>query len=779
MYHEKIESLQISASKLKCQCKISAHDRRHSKGRADTPCPMQPPRGKAGSSRVMPTSSKTDGSKKSALRSSRFGSTSSPQKAESAVADKPKGRLSSLKLLSSKKGDNKKGDKAPLLPDDKEESHVEVDPVIELLEARTTQRVRFSLDSQEQNPKADAAKAEADKQSTSEREPPNGNGKSIKNFMRRNLFHHKGDGKTVEEELKDPELAEANKHSMLWKSAAESSSDFVHTSISKSKGSEVMVSFTENPKTRSEVVKLLNKGKRAQHRYYRYEYAVKCHVKALELLNKASYPDDHPTMIKTVDALNSAHHALSSYVNSANIVKIGIRCEDSGDLVRALKMYTIAYRIRRDNLSRSHPSLVVLLNILGSIQVKRGELDEAMQVFELALRDAPIDEDGDFDRVPSRNLVARSVTYREMGGINEKLGKEDAAVEMYHKSLECATMWRESHNRKRSSSFSSKSQAEEDDDDGPLCSLDKVQLYDTEQTSGNQNAGEEEGMELCIGQNGTGKSGDQTITDFYYSFFPPYDAKKMKKKGKTDGSNDRVDLDIALTLHQIAQMYRHQGQHGRALDAYGAALRGMKHALGPYHPNVAAILGNMGNLQNEMGDFDAAYETYQEVLGIESYRLGFSHPEVAVSIHNIATIEVARGNFDHALSLYGKVLALQKKLYGEDHQSVAITASCIGDVHAKLGDSITAMDFYEQSFRIKTAVYGRHHLEVARMLHKMGKAAFQQRDYNLADSYISRAFLLYRMNNLSEDHEWVVAAYKDGADVDAAIVMGGGDHFEC
>jgi tetratricopeptide (TPR) repeat protein len=713
-----------------------------------------------------------DGAKKSALRSSRFANKAVDE--SSAPTDKPKSRLS---FLSSMKGDSKKGDKTSLLHmDEREENIVEKDPVMELLEARTTQRVRFSLDSSEENPKADASKSATDKQSTSEREPPNGNGKSIKNFMLRNLFN-KG-SKSVEDELNDPELAEANNHSMLWKSAVEENSDFIHTSTLKSKGSEVMVSFTENPKTRAEVVKLLNKGKRAMHKYFRYEYAVKCHVTALELLNKANYPKDHPTMIKTVDALNSAHHALSSFVNSANIVKSGIRCEDSGDLVRALKMYTIAYRIRRDNLSRVHPSLVVLLNILGSIQVKRGELDEAMQVFELALRDTPLEEAG-YERAPSPNLVARSVTYREMGGIHEKLGNIKEAVEMYHSSLECATQWRQSHRMQRSPSESSvSSQDDKDIDNGPLCPLNDVQFSRTGQLVGNASDSEGEGMELFLGEDNIGKSGDQAITDFYYSFFPPYDDKLMKKKGKTDGSNDRMDLDIALTLHQIAQMYRHQGQHGRALDAYGAALRGMKHALGPYHPNVAAILGNMGNLQNEMGDYDAAYDTYQEVLGIESYRLGFSHPEVAVSIHNIATIEVARGNFDHALSLYAKVLALEKKLYGEQHPSVAVTASCMGDVHAKLGDIFTAMDLYEQAFKIKSTVYGRHHLEVARMLHKMGKTAFQQRDYNLADSYISRAFLLYRMNKLPEEHEWVVDAYKDGADVDAAIVMGG-DHFEC
>jgi hypothetical protein len=33
------------------------------------------------------------------------------------------------------------------------------------------------------------------------------------------------------------------------------------------------------------------------------------------------------------------------------------------------------------------------------------------------------------------------------------------------------------------------------------------------------------------------------------------------------------------------------------------------------------------------------------------------------------------------------------------------------------------------------------------------------------------------MNKLGEDHKWVIDANKDGADVDAAIVMGGRREF--
>ena len=73
--------------------------------------------------------------------------------------------------------------------------------------------------------------------------------------------------------------------------------------------------------------------------HFRYEYAVKCYLKALNILQKqANYPDDHPTVIKTVQLMNNAHHVLSSYNNSANIVKMGIKNEDAGELVKALKV---------------------------------------------------------------------------------------------------------------------------------------------------------------------------------------------------------------------------------------------------------------------------------------------------------------------------------------------------------------------------------------------------------------------------------------------------------
>lgn len=500
---------------------------------------------------------------------------------------------------------------------------------------------------------------------------------------------------------------------------------------------------------------------------------------------------------------------------------MGIKYEDSGELIRALKMYTIAYRIRRDNLSPNHPSLIVLLNMLGSIQVKRGEFEEAMEIYELALKDDVVMHDGEDSeneesRPPSNNLMAQSVAYRELGTIYEQWGEVEGALKMYHKSLDCiadykgislkassmkaaldksldSTKVSEGTSTTSSTSPSAPGSPTSVTEEDILLDLESVQLSRsfTKHTSvvkanNNEDDGDESGgMELFIGSKpeGIDSKDAMVVTSSCYDIFFPYDStgKAGDKANKSDRNKtvDYADADVALTLHQIGQLHRAEGEYNLALAAYNVSLRGMKQALGENHPNVAAILGNMGNLQKEMGDMTAAFETYQQVLEMESKRLGMSHPDVVITLHNIATIDSARGNYENALALYRQVMDLQKKLFGENDVSLSVTAACMGDVYERIADIDTAVECFEIALRIKTAALGRHSLEVARILHKLGKLAVLTGDYHLADSYLSRTVLIYRLNKLPEDDEWVVDAHRDCADIEGVIAMGQGHMFEC
>jgi len=768
------------------------------------------------------------------------------------------------------------------------------DPVMTVFQNRLNPRVRWSLDCQPvaekyapekkfQDTKAndqkdDSTSASSPASSSSARDmalavpstSTAGSSKSnnsssssnIKKFVTGALFG--GKSASEKEFQKEVEKEVEAERDLVWESNTVCPEGGGEVCVSSE--SQPITAFSEDPKIKTAVKKLILKGKRAQSEYFRYEHAVKYFVRAHDMLTDAKYPDMHPTVRKTLDLLNDAHHKLSSFNNSANIVKIGIKYEDSGELVRALKMYSIAYRIRRDNLSRSHPSLVVLLNMLGSIQTKRGEYEEAMKIYELALKDstnkqdhnlldsletptptasssASVQEDCDDDndddqsqlppppppvlppsqseteeQTPKKsNLLAKSVTYREMGTIFEKWDRLEQALKMYHLSLDCVAQWKEDNGVSAEEKglqllkdASSDDDNTKDDEIGKdIAALDQFmdnvrvkKSYANEDKEDNDEQSIEKGdMEMEVGvkvltvKTDVGiKTLASSISTYYDSFFPPHLEAINARKGRStaaaaamacgdseglDRRDDYADIDVALTIHQIAQLFRKQGQFSKSLEAYAVALRGMKYSLGNYHPNVAAILGNFGNLQKEMGDLNAAYDTYQEVLGIESYRLGLSHPDVAITLHNIATIDSARGNHERALKLYEQVMSLQEKLFGEDHISIAVTSACMGDAYEALGQMKDAFESYEDALRIKSAFQGQHSLEVARILHKLAKVALKRGDHRLACTYISKAIFAYRLNKKPEDHEWVIDGHRDSADIDASIALAKDITFEC
>ena len=151
----------------------------------------------------------------------------------------------------------------------------------------------------------------------------------IKKFVTGALFGGGGNNKSASDKEFQNEVAkevEAEKD-LVWESNTVSpeGGELLYTRQRKSMlpESQLTIAFSENPKTRTDVLRLIKKGNRAQSEYHRYEHAVNYFVRALDMLTEAKYPDMHPTVRKTLDCLNDAHHKLSSFNNSANIVKIG------------------------------------------------------------------------------------------------------------------------------------------------------------------------------------------------------------------------------------------------------------------------------------------------------------------------------------------------------------------------------------------------------------------------------------------------------------------------
>lgn len=245
------------------------------------------------------------------------------------------------------------------------------DPVMAVFQSRYKNRVRWALDDQpvaeEYTPrKKEEEKADDNDNDTDENEAEavdsalpteealdtetlpdpalaskagNNSSGNIKKFVTGALFGggHKSATSDKEFQREVAKEVEAEKD-LIWESNNDSpdGGEVLYTSQRRiggggqpehHEGSQLTISFTEKPKTRYAVLKIIKKGRRAQSVYYRYDYAVKYFVRALDMLTAEKYPDRHPTVRKTLEELNDAHHKLSSFNNSAN-VSLATRTDD-------------------------------------------------------------------------------------------------------------------------------------------------------------------------------------------------------------------------------------------------------------------------------------------------------------------------------------------------------------------------------------------------------------------------------------------------------------------
>src|SRR5262249_54579840 len=114
--------------------------------------------------------------------------------------------------------------------------------------------------------------------------------------------------------------------------------------------------------------------------------------------------------------------------------------------------------------------------------------------------------------------------------------------------------------------------------------------------------------------------------------------------------------------------------------------------LGPDHPLVAEILGNLASLLSDTGDYAGARPLFERALAILEKALGPDHPDVAGSLINLADPVATSGDYAGARPLFERALAIREKALGPDHPYVAATLSSLAKVEFALGQPTAGLD---------------------------------------------------------------------------------------
>lgn len=564
--------------------------------------------------------------------------------------------------------------------------------------------------------------------------------------------------------------------------------------------SSLSCTFHQDPKISHQIQNIIDKG-RYYHDRYQFSKAAKQYLDALKKLNRYSYPDQHPLQQCVQQAIQEIHYAHQHLEHSTNICKIGIHLEAKGQLVKAIKMYTVALRIRKECLGIQHPSIPMLLNLLGSVQVKRGQYEDAMEIFELALHDRTQKQQeqqhqqqqqqqekdhGDIVAVGQfRNASASTlaVSMREIGSIHEHFGRLDKAMVMYHESLNC--LMRNSrivqmkeclddgrNKEKRGNVHGARNLGRKNSSNVEDCSAGseslEVCVVSSVSTAACPANDSSEEMEIYLQESLSYDSGHvmrniANLGFFYDSFF-----QRQEIKAK------RLALCVASILHCIARVHHKQREYSLAMSSYHASLRGMKIVHGEKHQTIAAILVNIGNLLKDMKDFDKAHDLFQSALKIESLRLGYSHTNVLVSMLKIASVENCRGRHDESIALYKEVIKIHKSRHQGNRSTanILLDAHCLlGDVYEKIGCLSDAIQCYKQALELTKKPVPSFQSDAGKLLHKLGILCSNNAQYKDADEYFMEALKFYESGSIMDER--IMQVERDKADNRGKVVFVG------
>jgi tetratricopeptide (TPR) repeat protein len=180
--------------------------------------------------------------------------------------------------------------------------------------------------------------------------------------------------------------------------------------------------------------------------------------------------------------------------------------------------------------------------------------------------------------------------------------------------------------------------------------------------------------------------------------------------------------DIVASLLELAQLLRAQGNLDAARLQLERVLELEAEIYGTRdHPSKAGTLYELGQVLQEQGDFDQARRHLEHALELLTRRFGTQeHPAVAGMLYSLAQVIQAQGQLDAARSLVERALEIEANIFGTDvHPAVAASLHVLAMILREQGDIDGARRHLERALEIDARVFGDVHPNTAASLHEL------------------------------------------------------------
>jgi tetratricopeptide (TPR) repeat protein len=214
--------------------------------------------------------------------------------------------------------------------------------------------------------------------------------------------------------------------------------------------------------------------------------------------------------------------------------------------------------------------------------------------------------------------------------------------------------------------------------------------------------------------------------------------------------------DLSRPLNNLAALYVAAGRYSQAETLFRRVLAIRREVDGPAHPNVATVLGNIGQVLLERSEYPLAAQYLSEALAIWRGQAD-PPPELGITCSALARLDYELGEYETASRFAEEAVTILKVAPGaQPHSRIAalVIAARIG---IKLGAYASAGRRLAEALQIASASLGDKHprtaevfrgqAELARSLNRKPEAKDLEKRANtiLADHY--RDNHLYHSDN--------------------------------
>jgi CHAT domain-containing protein/Tfp pilus assembly protein PilF len=220
---------------------------------------------------------------------------------------------------------------------------------------------------------------------------------------------------------------------------------------------------------------------------------------------------------------------------------------------------------------------------------------------------------------------------------------------------------------------------------------------------------------------------------------------------------DGEHVAVAVSLNNLAELYRLRGEYDKALPHQLRALTILEKKVGIENLDVATSLNNLAQVYVAKADYEKAEPLYVRALAI--LEKGFVGERLAIANlqNNLAQLYVAKGEYEKAEPLYLSSLAARKSVLGNQHFEVAISLNNLAVLYQEKGDYGKAKPLYQQAVAIIEKVLGKDHPTLANLLSNLAVVEEYKGDYADAEPLYQRA-LEIRNKALGSEHPLVATS---------------------